>query len=100
MSQCLLVLIVTPSIENAVVDWLLEREDIDGFSTMAISGHGASAHSLTAAEQVAGRRRQVMFHTHLSEDVAKKIIDDARHAFKGSGMHYWLMPVLAAGHLD
>lgn len=100
MDQCLLVLIVTPSIENALVDWLLERDDIKGFSSMPISGHGTSAHSLTAAEQVAGRRRQVMFHMHLSEAEAKRLIEDVRQAFSGSGMHYWLMPLLAAEHID
>lgn len=100
MEQRLLVMIVTPSIENAVVDWLLEREDIKGFSSMTVSGHGSSAHSLTAAEQVAGRRRHVMFHLHLSDDVARQVIEEVQQAFSGSGMHYWLMPLLAAGHLE
>jgi len=100
MEQCLLVLIVTPSVENAVVDWLLERDDIKGFSSMTISGHGTSVHSLTAAEQVAGRRRQVMFHLHLSEATANQLIEDVRQAFSDSGMHYWLMPLLTVGRID
>ena len=40
MDQCLLVLIASPSIENAVVDWLLDRNDIPGFTSAPISGHG------------------------------------------------------------
>lgn len=100
MEQCLLVLIVSPSIGNAMVDWLLEYDDLSGFTSMTISGHGGSAHSLTAAEQVAGQRRQVMFHVHLSREMADIIVADARRAFNGSGIHYWVMPVLAAGHLD
>ena len=99
MDQRLLVLIVTPEIEDAVVDWLLEREDIPGFSTAAINGHGASEHSLTAAEQVTGRQRKIMFQLHLPEAVAETLIEEARQAFRGSGMHYWLMPVLASGHM-
>ena len=100
MDQCLLVLIASPSIENAVVDWLLDRNDIPGFTSAPISGHGASTHSLTAAEQVAGRQRQVMFQMHLKEAVARSVIDDAQRAFRGSGLHYWLTPVLAAGHMN
>jgi len=99
MDQCLLVLIASPSIENALVDWLLDRSDIPGFTSAPISGHGASAHSLTAAEQVAGRQRQIMFQMHLPEAVARNVIADARNAFQGSGLHYWLTPVLAAGHM-
>lgn len=100
MNECLLVLIITPSIENALVEWLLERDDVDGFSNIAISGHGASAHALTTAEQVAGRSRQVMFSMHLSEPVANQLIAAARSAFRGSGMHYWITPVLATGHIE
>lgn len=100
MDECLLVLIVTPSIENAMVDWLLERDDVPGFASMPINGHGASAHSLTAAEQVAGRQRQVMFQLHLSRATADALIEAVRSAFSGSGMHYWLTPLLASGHLQ
>jgi len=100
MEQCLLVLIASPSIENAVVDWLLDRDDIPGFTSAPISGHGASALSMTAAEQVAGRQRQVMFQMHLPEAVARTVIDDAQGFFRGSGLHYWLTPVLTAGHMN
>ena len=99
MDQCLLVLIVTPAIENAMVDWLLERDDIPGFTSTPINGHGASTHSLTPAEQVAGRQRQIMFQLHLPTDSAHTLVDAIRDAFSGSGMHYWLTPVLASGHL-
>lgn len=100
MNECLLVLIVSPAVENALVEWLLEREDIPGFTSAPISGHGASAHSLTTAEQVAGRSRQVMFSLHLPEPAARDLIAAARRDFGGSGMHYWMLPVLSAGHIE
>lgn len=99
MSQCLLVLIVSPAMENTLVDWLLERDDIPGFTSVAVSGHGASASSLSAAEQVAGKQRQIMFQLHLQEDVATTLIEGISDAFGGSGVHYWMTPVLASGHL-
>lgn len=100
MDECLLVLIVTPAIENAMVDWLLDREDVPGFTSLPINGHGASARSLSAAEQVAGRQRQVMFQLHLRHSTANALVEAIRRDFGGSGMHYWLMPVLASGHLQ
>lgn len=65
MSHCLLYLIVAPAAEDAVAEWLLEDEAVSGFSSMPIAGHGSSEASMTLAEQVAGRRRRVMFFTHL-----------------------------------
>ena len=100
MQECLLVLIVTPKIENAMVDWLLERDDVPGFTSLPINGHGASVHSLSASEQVAGRQRQIMFQLHLPRTAADVLIEAVRGAFGGSGMHYWLMPLLASGHLQ
>jgi len=98
-SRCLLTLIVTPAIENAVVDWLLERGDIPGFTSGPISGHGTSPNALTAAEQVAGRQRQLLFQMHLPETTAQALVEAISQSFSGSGMHYWLVPVLASGHL-
>ncbi|MEE9493909.1 MAG: DUF3240 family protein [Gammaproteobacteria bacterium] len=100
MEQCLLVLVVTPSIESAVIDWLLERDDVSGFTSIAISGHGVSVHSMTTAEQVAGRQKQVMFQMHLPELVARDVLKAAQQSFSGSGMHYWLLPVLSVGHIE
>jgi len=100
MEHCLLVVIISPSMENAMVDWLLEREDVTGFTSVPVYGHGASAKSMTAAEQVAGRQRRVMFQLHLSQDTAAIIINAINAEFGGSGMHYWQVPVLASGHLQ
>ena len=100
MDQCLLALVVSPSIENAVIDWLLERDDIPGFTSVPISGHGTSTDSLTLPEQVAGHKRQIIFRMCLPEPVAQTIIEEVRQSFRGSGMHYWLVPVLASGHIE
>ncbi len=97
---CLLNLVVTPAIEDEVSDWLLAREDVSGFSSYLIAGHGSSEHAMSLAEQVAGRRRQVLFQTHLPREVADEIIAAVRNEFSGSGMHFWLLPVLASGHVE
>jgi len=100
MDQCLLVVIVSPSMENAMVDWLLERDDVPGFTSIPVYGHGASVSSMTAAEQVAGRQRRVMFQLHLGQDKAGEVIEALRAAFGGSGMHYWVTPLADSGNLS
>ena len=99
-SQTLLSLVVAPDIEDVIVDWLLERDEVSGFTSFPINGHGASLHAMSLAEQVAGRRRQILFQTHLSRVEAEILLGDLKHDFAGSGMHYWLLPLAAGGHLD
>ncbi|KAA6185329.1 DUF3240 domain-containing protein [Thiohalocapsa marina] len=99
MPNTLLYLIIPPETEDAVTEWLLEREDVPGFTSAAVSGHGSSARSMTLAEQVAGRSRRVMFFMHLPEPVARTLIAALGEGFKGSGIHYWLVPVLEIGRL-
>jgi hypothetical protein len=98
--NCLLNLVVTPEVEDAVADWLLEYPAVTGFSSCPISGHGSSEQSMTLAEQVAGRRRQQLFQMHLSCADAQALLADIKQAFRGSGMHYWLLPAIDAGHVD
>ncbi|MDZ7751575.1 MAG: DUF3240 family protein [Gammaproteobacteria bacterium] len=97
--NCLLNLVVTPEAEDAVADWLLDREEVSGFSSMPIAGHGSSEHAMSLAEQVAGRRRQVLFQIHLGLDDARRLVTTLGEDFHGSGMHFWLTPVLDSGHV-
>jgi hypothetical protein len=97
---CLLNLVVTPEVEDAVTDWLLERDAVEGFSSYAVSGHGSSVHALSLAEQVAGKRRQILFQLHLPFADAQELLDAIKRDFRGSGMHFWLLPVLDSGHVN
>jgi hypothetical protein len=99
MSDCLLSLIVAPEAEDAVAEWLLDDETIPGFSSSPIAGHGSSESSMTLAEQVAGRRQRVMFLTHLEQSVAERVLERLREDLPGADIHYWMVPVLVAGHL-
>jgi len=98
--NCLLNLVVSPEVEDTVTDWLLAHVAVGGFSSHPISGHGSSEHSMTLAEQVAGRRRQVLFQMHLSCAAARTLLEGIKSDFHGSGMHYWLLPILESGHVD
>lgn len=97
---CLLNLVVSPEVEDTVTDWLLDQATVSGFTSHPIAGHGSSEHSMSLAEQVAGSRRQVMFKLHLPCADAVALLAAVKQAFRGSGMHYWLMPVIESGHLD
>jgi hypothetical protein len=96
----LISIVVSTAIEDTLVDWLLEREEIPGFTSLPINGHGSSVRSLTLQEQVAGRKRQVLFQIYLSSQEARGIIEAMKQDFPGSGIHYWVVPVEDAGRLE
>jgi hypothetical protein len=82
-----------------VTDWLLSQSSVSGFSSHLIAGHGSSEHAMSLAEQVAGKRRQVLFQLHMPCTEARELLQSIKRQFAGSGMHYWLQPVLESGHL-
>ena len=92
-------LVVPPSVEDALVDWLLGRASVPGFTSLPAFGHGSSVHSMSLAEQVAGRRRQTLFQLYLGREEARALVEDLGAAFSGSGLHYWVLPVQAAGRI-
>lgn len=96
---CLLNLVVSPEVESPVTDWLLSQASVSGFSSHLIAGHGSSEHAMSLAEQVAGKRRQVLFQLHMPCVDARDLLALIKSEFSGSGMHYWLQPVVESGHL-
>ena len=96
--KMLLTLIVTPSLEENLADWLLVHPDIEGFTSHYASGHG-SHHGLTIAEQVTGRRKQVVFWLELEQVLAEAILAQLKQDFSGTQLHYWQTPLAAQGTL-
>lgn len=96
----LLTIVASPEIEDALVDWLLERDDVKGFSSSRISGHGDSPQSFTVAEQVAGRRPRVMFQSSMDTATVNAVVSGLREAFAGSGIRYWAVALSHFGRLD
>ena len=99
MDQCMLFIIATPAVEQTLVDWLLAREDVSGFSTAPVSGHGTAHEKLSMSEQVEGRQSQLMFHTQLPLESARAVVEQLRADFHGAGLHYWILPAIEGGHI-
>ena len=93
----LLVLNITPELEEELVDYLLSLEELGGFTSYSVHGHGEQGR-LSIAEQVSGRRKRVQFEILLPEQQVDSLI--ARLAEEvGKGIYYWQLPVACSGHL-
>lgn len=99
METVLLSIILNPALEESLIDWLLGRNDVSGFSSFPINGHGSHAGKMNMSEQVAGRQQQIMVQVQTSRIIADSMIQDLKRDYGGTDFHYWLVPVLDADHL-
>jgi len=90
---------VPPLLEEAVVDCLLSIEASDGFSSLEVNAHSSEHEHLTLAEQVAGRKKQIRFQMYLPEKQLSTLLEQLKSCFSGSGIHYWVLPVLESGYI-
>ena len=95
----LLTLIAPVGLEEPLVDWLLEHASNHGFCSGPINGHSASHESLTVAEQVSGRQRQIRFEVHAQEGEVNLMLERLRGDFADTGIRFWVVPLLESGKI-
>ena len=93
----LLTLIADPSLEEVLVDWLLEYEVSYGFTSSRIDGHSSRLEGLTLAEQVAGRRHLLCFAMCVDGRELEFLLARLKLDFQGTGIQYWVVPVVLNG---
>jgi hypothetical protein len=93
----LLTIIARPDVEETVIDWLLDREELAGFTGEAAWGHSRDHGRFNLVEQVTGRQRQAVFHLKLEQDQAGPLIEAMRDELAGLDLRYWLVPLLDHG---
>ena len=96
---CLLTLVASPSLEETLIDWLLTQENISGFSSVEIYGHGARSTGLSIYEQVTGRQKRIQFQIHTEINIASNMVEALKLKFPHTGLHYMLTPVISAGQI-
>jgi len=97
--QYLVTINVHPLLEEAMVDCLLAIDAAEGFSSLAVNAHGSEHDTLSLAEQVAGRKKQIRFQMYVPEQQLDVLIEQLKLNFLGAGIRYWVMPVLESGYI-
>lgn len=97
MTDVLLTLIARPDVEEIVIDWLLGREELSGFTGEAAWGHSREHGRFSLVEQVTGRQRRAVFHLKLDQQEAGPLLEAMRDELAGLGLRYWLVPMLDSG---
>ncbi|MFU8787408.1 MAG: DUF3240 family protein [Methylobacter sp.] len=95
--EYLITLNVPLSLEEALVDCLLTLESEHGFSSFPVNAHDHRNEGLSLAEQVTGRQQKMRFQMYLPEPALEPLLTQLRADFSGSGIRYWVLPVIENG---
>ena len=93
----LIIINTAPQLEEEMVDFLLMHEHLTGFTSFPVRGHGR-VHSLTIAEQVAGRQKRLQFEVFIEADHVDVFTDSLVSV--GKDILYWVLPVLKSGRTE
>lgn len=99
MDKCLLIIYSPPALEETLVDWLLEQDQLTGFSTTEAYGHGSRQDGMSLQEQVSGRQKRIQFTLHAEKKVITHLIEQLKTEFSGTKLHYIKMPLSACGSI-
>lgn len=99
MNDCLVIINAPSVLEEAIVDCLLTLEAEHGFSSFPVNVHHHENKGLSLAEQVSGRQKQICFQIHINEAGAELLLNRLRREFAGSGIQYWLAPLLGSAEI-
>ena len=100
MKPMLLTLIARPDVEEVVIDWLLGRGELTGFTGQAAYGHSREHGGFSLVEQVTGRQRRAMFHVQIDEGEVESLLAAMREELAGLGLRYWLTPMRETGVIE
>ena len=97
--KTLLVLNVSPALEDELADYLLSTRPRAGFTSRAVHGHGEGRpEDMSIAEQVSGRRKRLEFVLIVDESEVDALLDGVRKHV-GRGILWWQQPLLRQGRL-
>ena len=97
VSEYLVTINVPPTLEEAVVDCLLMLESEHGFSSFSVSSHDHRNEGLSLGEQVTGRQKKIRFQMYVPVEELPALLEQLRQDFSGSGIQYWVLPVIENG---
>lgn len=97
MTNVCLNLVANPELEEALLDQLLLNPNSQVFVSQSCASHGGHLADFNPLEQVLGRAQAVKVQVFLANEQAQVLIADLRQLFSGTGLRYWLSPLLEEG---
>lgn len=99
MSELCLTLLCPTTLEEKVLDAILMMPEIAVFTSTPTAAHGLSHGRLNAAEQVMGRALVTQIQAFLMLANRDAVLASIHEQFAGTGLRYWITPVIEAGEI-
>lgn len=100
MSRFCLVLLGAPSLEEKLLDVLLDAVGDEVFTSIPTFSHGTSHGRLSSVEQVMGRSAAVQIQILVTEQEMTDLVQRLREEFRGTGLRYWASPLALDGEIE
>ena len=100
MSRFCLVLLGAPSLEEKLLDMLLDAVGDEVFTSIPTFSHGTSHGRLSSVEQVMGRSAAVQIQILVTETEMADLLQRLREEFRGTGLRYWASALAAEGEVQ
>ena len=96
-SKQLLTIIINADIQDMLVDWFLERGELDFFNSYEIKSYKKDHSGYSVIEKVTGWKRKVAMTTILHVSIITTLVKDLEVHFAGSQIVYTITPVVEEG---
>ena len=100
MSRFCLVLLGPPSLEEKLLDVLLDAVGDEVFTSIPTFSHGTSHGRLSSVEQVMGRSAAVQIQILVTEQEMTVLVQRLREEFRGTGLRYWASALAVEGEIE
>jgi len=99
MSECCLTLLVPSALKAPMLDALLMAAPANLISSAPAAVHGLSDQAMSTSEQVLAMVGMTQVQVFLALADSDQVVASLGRQFAGSGVRYWLVPVLGGGEL-
>lgn len=93
----MLVLNISPALEEDLIDYLLSLKAVKGFTSYEARGHGSDL-ELSIAEQVSGRQKRLQFELLIDAGEIKNLLAGLSTEV-GKDIAYWEQVIDNIGHI-
>lgn len=97
--QGLLILLTHIKLEESLIDFLLEHNEIRQFTSSVVHRYANNQVTLTISEQVSGRQQRLQWLVYGNTKELANIVKELQTKYRGADCHYYLLPVNEAGVL-
>jgi hypothetical protein len=99
MSELCLILLCPPEAEERLLDLILMLPNTKVFTSKPTAAHGLTHENMDQTEQVMGRAHATEVEVIFAANGKAALLDALRQQFVGTGLRYWITPVIESGEI-